>query len=111
MTAEERRILPPLARALRLGRPRTWSDLKYETQFGPEFVDFPYYPAAIEYESDAKQAIAGLDDSSKLALVAAWRSKPRHPNTFTDDKQILMQYAFVLLDLIVLRARQAATRM
>jgi hypothetical protein len=110
MTAEERKILAPLARALRVGCPGTWSDLTHETQYGPEFLEFPYYPAAIEFESEARRAVARLDDSTKRALVPAWQSKPRHPYTFTHDAQILMQYAFVLLDLIVLRARPAGSR-
>jgi len=84
--------------------------LKYETQYGPEFGEFPYHPAAIEFQEVAQQAIAGLDDGDKAALVAAWRSKPRYPYEFADDERILKQYGVILVDLIVIRARQAGAR-
>ena len=110
MTAEERRILSPLARTLRLDCPGAWSDLKYETQHGPESAEFPYYPAAVEFQRAAHDAIDGLNGLGKRALVAEWRSKPRHPSTFNDEDRILKQYGLVLLDLILVRARQASAR-
>jgi hypothetical protein len=110
MTGEERRILSPLASSLRSDFPGMWSDLKYETQYGPEFGEFPYYPAAIEFQDAAQQAIAGLSDSDKIVLVEAWRSKPRYPYEFTQPERILQQYGVILVDLIVTRARQAGAR-
>ena len=110
MTGEERRILFPLASSLRSEFPGMWADLKYETQYGPESCEFPYYPAAIEFQDSAQQAIAGLSDSDKMALVEAWRSKPRYPCDFTHPDRILQQYGVILVDLIVTRARQAGAR-
>lgn len=109
MTAEERRILSPLAHSLRLDYPGSWSDLKYQTQYGPEFAEFPYYPAATEFQKAAQQAISGLDLNDKAALATAWRSRPRL-YTFTEDERILKQYGVILVDLIVKRAKQAGSR-
>jgi hypothetical protein len=110
MTAEEQRILSRLARALRLNCSEAWSDLRHQTQHGPECAEFPYYPAAVEFQPAARDAIAGLCDSDKRVLLAEWRSMPRHPYTFTEDGRILIQYGLVLLDLIVRRARMAGRR-
>lgn len=110
MTAEERRILSPLARQLRLDCPEWWWSLKYETQNGPEFSEFPYYPAAVEFQKPAQQAIANLDVAAKDALLFQWRSKSRYPFDFNDDQRILKQYEMILVDLLVKRARQAGAR-
>lgn len=87
-----------------------WSDLKYETQHGPEFCEFPYYQSAIEFQAPAQLAVAGLSDSEKSALVEAWLSKPRYPYDFTQPERILRQYGIILVELIVTRARQAGSR-
>ncbi len=50
MTELERRILLPLACRLRMEYAAAWSDLKYETQFGPETMEFPCYPAALDFQ-------------------------------------------------------------
>ena len=110
MTPEERRILSPLARQLRLGDPGNWSGLKYQTQNGPEFGEFPYFPAALEFQDSAQQAVAELATAEKTILLAQWRSKSRYPYEFTDDERILVQYGVILVDLIVQRARQAGAR-
>ena len=110
MIPAERKILSPLARSLRIEYDGLWSDLKYETQHGPEFAQFPYFPAALEFQRPAEDAIASLDDGDKNTLVAAWRSRPRYPYDLTDDARILKQYAVILVDVIVTRARQAGAR-
>jgi hypothetical protein len=110
MTSEEQRILSPLARQLRLDYPEEWWSLKYETQNGPEFGEFPYYPTAVEFQKPAQLAIANLDIAKKSILLEQWRSKPRYPHDFTDDQQILRQYGVILVDLLVKRARQAGAR-
>jgi hypothetical protein len=110
MTPEERRILSPLARQLRLGDPGNWSDLKYQTQNGPEFSEFPYYPAALEFQDSAQRAVAELAAAQKIILRTQWRSKSRYPYEFTNDERILVQYGVILVDLIVQRARQAGAR-
>ena len=110
VSPEEKRILSPLARQLRLDDPEGWSSLKYETQHGPEIADFPYYPAAIEFQKAAKDAITALSGDEKSVLIAQWRSKPRYPYHFTEDQRILRQYEVILVDLLVKRARQAGAR-
>lgn len=109
MTREERRILGPLIPSLRIADPNGWWSLKYQTQFGPEFGDFPYYPAALEFERPAQQAIGALDAKEKTALVKSWQSRPRllHPES---DDAILQQYAVILLDALVQTARRAGAR-
>ena len=68
------------------------------------------HPAAMESQEVAQQAIGGLGDSDKTALVAAWQSETRHGYNLTDNEQILEQYGVILVDLIVSRARQAGAR-
>lgn len=110
VTKAEKRILSPLIQRLRLDAQELWSSLKYETHYGPEFVSFPYFHAAIEFRDMAHEAIAGLDASEKIILLSEWRSKSRHPYTFTDDARILQQYEIIVLDQLVKRARQAGRR-
>jgi hypothetical protein len=110
MTPEERRILSPLARQLRLDYPEDWWSLKYQTQNGPELCEFPNHPAALEFQKPAQRAIAELDGVQKSVLLAQWRSKPRYPYDFTDDQRILRQYEVILVDILVKRARQAGAR-
>jgi len=87
-----------------------WEDLKEETQRGPEFAEFPYFMAAVEFQGPAEGAISGLDDGAKIALIEAWKSKPRHPYEFTDSDRILKQYAVILIDLLVSRAKCSGAR-
>ena len=111
MTPEERKILSPLARQLRLDYPEEWWSLKYRNQEnGPEFGEFPYYPAALELQKPAQRAITDLDGANKSILIAQWRSKPRYEYDFTDDERILRQYGVIVVDLLVKRARQAGAR-
>jgi hypothetical protein len=37
--------------------PEWWKELKYQTQYGPEYTDFPYFPAALEFDALARNAI------------------------------------------------------
>jgi hypothetical protein len=109
MTQQERQILGPLARRLREANPRAWSSLKHETQFGPEFSEFPYYPAALELQEPAQQMIGTLNPGEKALLLESWRSTRRLLH-LQRDEEILNQYAVVLVDLLVQRARQAGAR-
>src|SRR5438552_1570160 len=77
MTRIERNILSPLIPRLRNSHPAAWSTLKEQTQFGPEFFDFPYYPAALEFEAMAIALVAGLEVAAKERLLAEWRRRPR----------------------------------
>jgi len=65
VTEQERRILGPLARSIRTAYPGVWSDLKDQTQFGPEFSEFPYYPAAL---LTAALSAASITVASRPAL-------------------------------------------
>ena len=109
MTELERRILGPLARRLRVANPGVWSTLKHQSQFGPEDWEFPYYPAALDFQDPAHQMISGLDLREKSLLLESWRSRPRLLR-LEKDEEILRQYGLVLLDLLLKRAKQAAAR-
>ena len=109
MTAIERQILDPLAQKLRMAHPGVWSTVKHQSQFGPEDSDFPYYPAALDFQDPAQQMISGLDLREKSLLLKSWRSRPRLLH-LEKDEEILRQYELVLLDLLLKRAKQAAAR-
>jgi hypothetical protein len=110
MTQKEREILSPIVRRLWTDDPSTWSDLKYQTQYGPEFPNFPYYPAAVEFQDEAQRAIKNLTQADKNTLVAEWRAGFRHPYNFTDEDRILKQYGVIVIDQLVNRAKQAGAR-
>jgi hypothetical protein len=46
----------PLVRALRMLEDGLWSNLKYQTQYWPEFAEFPYFPAAVEFQDSVGAA-------------------------------------------------------
>lgn len=108
MTLEERRVLNPLVRKLRSDNPHYWWNLKYQTQFGPEVVDFPYYPAALEFRSAAADAISELPAAEKRLLIEQ-RAQARVVELDTED-QILRQYSAILLDALVSSAKSAGGR-
>ena len=109
MTRQETSIIGPLLRQVRILSPEWWSELKYQTQYGPEFTDFPYYPAALEFKALARHAIIHLDDNKKEVLVQQWRSRHRMIK-LKSEQEILDQYATILLDYIVETAKWAASR-
>lgn len=109
MTRDEIKILGPLLRKVRRRNPYVWNDLKYQTQFGPEFGEFPYFPCALDLELSARSAIRRLEQAQKQILVAQWRSKPRMIHLSTDE-EILEQYGTMLLDYIVETAKMAGAR-
>lgn len=109
MTREETSILGPLLRRVRILSPEWWVELKYQTQYGPEFVDFPYYPAAMEFKVSACNAINQLDDDKKEILIQQWRSRNRMIK-LESEQEIVDQYGSVLLDYIIETAKWAASR-
>lgn len=109
MTREETRILGPLLRRVRMLAPECWTELKYQTQHGPEFIEFPYFPAALELDKLASNAIMSLDDEQKKILVQQWRSRHRIIK-LESEQEILEQYGAVLLDYIVETAKWAGAR-
>jgi hypothetical protein len=109
MLRSERKILGSLLRRIRLTYLDVWHDLKYETQHGPEFSDFPHFPAALELQAGATAAIGSLDEAEKDVLVRAWRARPRLIELRTRD-EILNQYGTILLDYVVSTARGAGAR-
>src|SRR6266576_3068275 len=104
MTRGELAILGPIATRLREADRESWWSLKYQTQFGPNFQEFPYHPAAIDFEEPAQEAIHGLPKKKKAGLVALWRSHSRLVSV-TPEEAILDRYAAVLVDYIVQLAR------
>jgi len=109
MVRTERKILGSLLRRIRLTYPDVWYDLKYETQHGPEFSEFPYYPAALELQAGATAAIGSLDEAEKDVLVSVWKSRPRPVELRTRD-EILTRYGTILLGYAVSTARRAGAR-
>lgn len=83
--------------------------LKYETQHGPRSSQFPYYPAALEYEPIAKEAVLSLPPEVKRGLVLQWRSRFRLID-LTQEEAILSGYATVIVDEIIRRAELAGSR-
>lgn len=72
MTRAELTILGPVAARLRRLRPGAWHSIRYQTQFGPEFPRFPYYPAALGLETVAQHLVHSLETVQKSALYAEW---------------------------------------
>src|SRR5579872_4931434 len=109
VTRKELQIIGPCAQRLRWSFPGLWSDLKYQTQFGPEFGEYPYFPAAMNLQEAAQDLINGLDPDQKAALINFWRSIPRLIQ-IDSEEDILRRYAAVLIDELVCRARRAGRR-
>lgn len=109
MTRTELRILSPIASELRLAHPHDWWSLKYQTQFGPEFDDWPHFVAALEFVRPAEEAVHGLPRSAKSLLVAEWRSKPRD-RSVTPIEAVLDGYASMIIEVLVKRAITAGER-
>ena len=110
MTARsEKKILGSLLHEIRSLYPEVWHELKYQTQYGPEFSDFPYFPAALELESSAQTAIRGLTSQDKEVLVENWNSKPRLIELKSPD-EILDRYGTILLDYIISIAKSAGAK-
>ena len=109
MTRGELAILGPIATRLREADRESWCSLKYQTQFGPIFQEFPYHPAAIDFEEPAQEAIHGLPKEKKADLVMFWRSQSRLV-TVTPEEAILDRYGVMLVDYVVQLARSAGSR-
>ncbi len=109
MTRGELQILGPIATRLHKQLPQSWSSLCYQTQYGPEFHEYPYYPAAFEFEGHACNAVANLGEAEKKALVERWRSRTRLIE-ITSSERIIQRYGYVLTELIIARARAAGAR-
>ena len=109
MTRIEIKIIGPLLKRIRKSNLEVWNDLKYQTQFGPDFSEFPYYPAALELEPFVRKIIMRLPDKNKRSLIAEWHSKSRLISLNTEE-EILQQYGTIFLDYIVETARWAGLR-
>jgi hypothetical protein len=109
VTTREREILSgPIRLAIDSDR-GAWDLLKHQINNGPEAMDFPYYPAALDFAAAAKSAVQALSEKDKQDLIAEWKRLPRLVDR-SDDDSILAGYAVVVLDQIVERARAAAGR-
>ena len=109
MTRGELAILGPIATRLRKADRESWWSLKHQTQFGPQFPEFPYHPAAFDFEGPAQDAIHGLSRQARARLVGLWRSQSRLVSV-TPEEAILDRYAAVLVDYLVQLARSAGAR-
>src|SRR5438067_2306109 len=105
MSPAARRIVERLATLVRQGDVNAWHSLKYQTQFGPEFAEFPYYPAALELSKAAEDAIAACGPAEKTVLIA---DSLASSNARSDSEgTILNRYSAVILDALISRARSA----
>jgi hypothetical protein len=109
MRRRELQLLNPVASGVIDSNRGIWATLKYETQFGPEFHSFPYYPAAAELNRESKAAVKALSIDARHELVHLWKGSRRLIDLETED-EILTRYGMVVLDLIVQRARRAGSR-
>jgi hypothetical protein len=109
MTNRERALLSGPVRAVIAANRDAWDSLKDQVVHGPEAVDFPHYPAALDFVKAVKDAVQGLCAQDKQDLIAEWRSVPRLVDRSSDDS-ILAGYAVVVLDQIVEKAKTEATR-
>lgn len=109
MTRSEWRILGPLATRLHNELPRIWRSLVYQTQFGPEFPSFPYFPAAIELERPAQELVHGIPPAQKATLLKEWVSQHRLIS-ITPAEAILDRYSAAVVDVLISRAKTAGNR-
>ena len=109
MNKRERALLARPIRIVIESDKDAWSSLKYQIEHGLEAMDFPYYPAALEFTDAARAVIRALTEEEKGDLIAEWRRVPRDAEPMS-DVEILSRYAAVILDEVVTRARMAAAR-
>lgn len=109
LSRTEWRILSPLATRVRSKQLGQWFSLTYQTQYGPEFDSFPYYPAAMEMEGSAREEVHSLSRTDKALLVEAWRAA-RRVISITPEEAILDRYGLVVLDIVIRRAKKAGSR-
>lgn len=109
MTRTEFRILSPIARKLRKANLGLWQSLVYQIQFGAESIQFPYYPAALDFEPAAMEAVHDLPRDSKALLVKEWGSVHRLISRSTPEA-ILDRYGVMLMGLLISRAKAAGNR-
>lgn len=109
MTRVEYRLLGRLASQVKARNEAIWHRLKYETQFGPESWDFPYYPAALELSATTIEIVYSLSQEEKEVLLHEWQTQ-----TWRDisgpTEAILDRFGVMVLDLIINRARAAGRR-
>ncbi|OPJ62560.1 hypothetical protein [Clostridium oryzae] len=109
MNIDEKNILFPLIKEIRENDRELWKQLKYETQQGPEFNEYPYYAAAFDYVDRTKKIINGLDEITKKRLVKLWQEEKR-VISLDKDEDILDRYAVIVVNEIIRRARVAGNR-
>lgn len=109
LTSTEWRLLGPLATDLHARHPQLWSDLRFQTQYGPESHSWPYFPAALEFQSVARESVYALTRAQREALVLEWRSRTRLIS-LTPVEAILDRYGMIVLDILIRRARAAGRR-
>jgi hypothetical protein len=109
ISRREQQILSPVVTRIRKANPELWESLKRQTQFGPEFTDFPYFLAALEMEPTAIAFVRELPGTDRESLVAEWRAHDRLIH-IEEDADIIRQYGLIALDVLVARARAAGNR-
>ncbi len=109
MTRVEARLLRDVINTVAHTDPERWENLKYETEYGPFFGQFPYHPAAMEMWPEAEHRIGRLSPDTQNQLVEEWaRSHSELPLSTT--AAILNRYAMAATEALVDRARSAQAR-
>jgi hypothetical protein len=106
MTKTEYAILGRLAKRLRAEHLETWRGVRYQTQFGPESWNWPYYPAALDLIESAKGLVRELPTGEKQRLLDEWASKPERPDQGVPDA-IFARCGVIVLDIFIARAKAA----
>jgi hypothetical protein len=93
---------------MRRNQLKTWNDLRYQTQFGSEHDEFPFFPAALELMPIATEAVHDLPPMVKAQLIDIWTSERRAIDG--PAEAILDRCGTMVLELLVARARAAGRR-
>lgn len=106
MTKTEIGILGSSIKNLIKSNRKAWVNLKREIQ---DFGYQPYYSSQDSFKQTAIREVFSLTTEVKERLIKEWKKHYRLIELNTDE-QILNQYALIVVDRIVSRARASGTR-
>jgi len=106
MNRQEHALLRETINAAAHHHPNAWWALKWQI-FDSGYQ--PFYPAQGDFISAANRAVNALPADRKQALVQTWNSRCP-PRVALPEAQILERYAATIVEVIVERARVAASR-
>lgn len=107
MNKEELRLLKSCVNNVVKSNKVAWDELKLQIHsYGYQ----PYYDAQSWFGDDAKREVLALSEGDKRMLISEWKKDTTRVIKLESDKEILNQYALVVVEKIVERARSAASR-